>query len=199
MPDHSYKYCHGTEPFYPDCFIMFHDQEYLNDYFRNHWKPSVDAYKFSAYSTIAEKITDNEWLLDVGCGTNSFKGLVKNVVGIDPARDEADFRVTIEDFYATRKFDVVTCLGSLNFGDDSVVGRQISKMVSFLKPRCRVYWRVNPGRRDHESEKCQGIPFYPWSFSRLQDYASLHDFKQVNEQTETNGQVLRLYVEWHRY
>jgi DNA polymerase III alpha subunit len=107
-------------------------------------------------------------------------------------------QVTIEDFYATRLFDVATCLGSLNFGDDAVVGRQINKMVSHLKTKSRVYWRLNPGRRDHASEKCQGIPFYPWSHRRLQDFAELHDFRQVKEQTETHGRVVRLYAEWHR-
>lgn len=199
MEHHGDKYYHRTAPFNYHSHIMFHDQEYLNDYFRNHWRPSIDAYKFSAYEAIARQIIDSEWLLDVGCGTNPFKGLVRNVVGVDPARSEADFMVTIEDFYATRKFDVATCLGSLNFGDDAIVGRQINKMVSLLKPRSRVYWRVNPGRRDHASEKCQGIPFYPWSFARLQDYAALHDYRQINQQTETNGKVVRLYAEWHRY
>lgn len=175
-----------------------HDQDYLNDYFRHHWTPSIDAYKFSAYDVIAEKILPHEWLLDVGCGGNPFKSLLRNVVGIDPARDEADFRVTIEDFYATKKFDVAVCLGSINFGDDAVVGRQIKKVVECLKPTSRIYWRLNPGRRDHASEKCQGIPFYPWTHRRLQDFAALHDYRQTNEQTETNGKVFRLYAEWHR-
>lgn len=178
---------------------MFHDQEYLNDYFRNHWKPSIDAYKFSSYQAIASKIPSGAWLIDVGCGHNPFKHLVQNCVGIDPANSQADFQVTIEDFYSTRKFDVAACLGSLNFGDDSVILRQVNKMVSLLKHRSSVYWRVNPGRRDHASERCQGISFYPWTFARLQDFAALHDFRQTNEQTETNGQVLRLYAEWHRY
>ena len=199
MEHHGYKYHASTGPFHIYDSFMFHDQEYLNDYFRHHWQPSVDVYKFSAYATIARQILASEWLLDVGCGANPFRNLVKNMVGIDPARDEADFRVTIEDFYATRRFDVATCLGSLNFGDDAVIGRQIHKMASLLKDRSRVYWRVNPGRRDHASEKCQGIPFYPWSFARLQDFASLHDFRQTNEQIESNGRVTRLYAEWHRY
>jgi hypothetical protein len=176
-----------------------HDQEYLNDYFRNHWNPSLDAYIYSAYNTIAKKIQPHEWLLDVGCGYNPFKGLVKNVVGIDPAMDAADFQVTIEDFYATKKFDVATCLGSLNFGDDAIISRQINKMVECLKYKSRVYWRLNPGRKDHATEKCQGISFYPWSHRRLQNFAELHNFRQTNEQTETNGRVLRLYAEWHRY
>ena len=180
-------------------FIMHdHDQDYLNDYFRHHWNPSLDAYTYSAYNIIATKIMPHEWLLDVGCGANPFKELVKNVIGIDPARDEADVMVTIEDFYASKKFDVATCLGSLNFGDDGTVGRQISKVVSCLKPTSRIYWRLNPGRKDHASEKCKGISFYPWSFKRLQTFAELHDYRQVNEQTETDGKVFRLYAEWYR-
>jgi hypothetical protein len=175
-----------------------HDQEYLNDYFRHHWQPSIDAYNYSAYDVIAKKILPHEWLLDVGCGANPFKGLVKNAVGIDPARDEADFRVTIEEFAASKRFDVAVCLGSLNFGNDAVISRQIQHVVNCLKPTARIYWRLNPGRRDHASEKCQGIAFYPWSHRRLQDFASLHNFHQYNEQTETNGKVVRLYAEWHR-
>lgn len=197
MEHHGYKYGYSTGPLHYYDSIM-HDQDYLNDYFRNHWTPSVDAYSYSAYGTIAKKILPNEWLLDVGCGTNPFKSLHPNVIGIDPARDEADFCVTIEEFYPTKKFDVATCLGSINFGDDAVIGRQIAKIVACLKPKSRIYWRVNPGRRDHASERCQGIPFYPWSFKKLQDFASIHDYRQVNEQTETDGKVLRLYAEWHR-
>ena len=160
------------------------------------WETKAACPTPNAYSL---QILPSEWLLDVGCGANPFKTLVPRCVGIDPARDEADFQVTIEDFHATRRFDVAACLGSLNFGDDAVVGRQIHKMVTLLKDRSRVYWRLNPGRRDHASEKCQGISFYPWSFRRLQDFAALHDFRQTNEQTESNGQVVRLYAEWHRY
>jgi hypothetical protein len=198
MENHGNKYHTGTEPFYIERQIVFHDQEYLNDYFRNHWKPSLDAYTYSGYEHIAKKIYPHEWLLDVGCGYNPFKKLLPHVIGIDPAMDAADVRVSIEDFYATRRFDVATCLGSLNFGDDAVVGRQINKVVSCLKDKSRIYWRLNPGRRDHASEKCQGILFYPWSHERLQTFAELHDFRQVNQQTESNGKVIRLYAEWHR-
>jgi len=198
MEYHGDKYHAGTGPFDIKGHIMFHDQEYLNDYFRHHWQPSEDAYTYSAYDVVASKIDPHEWVLDVGCGANPFKSRLPKVIGIDPARDEADVRVTIEEFYATKKFDVALCLGSLNFGDDAIIGYQINKLVSCLKPRSRVFWRLNPGRRDHASEKCQGIPFYPWSHSRLQTFAELHNFRQHNEQTETNGKVLRLYAEWSR-
>ena len=198
MKNHGYKYGAGTGPLHIESQLMFHDQDYLNDYFRNYWKPSLDAYTYSGYDVIAAKILPNEWLLDVGCGYNPFKKLLPNVIGVDPAMDEADVKVTIEDFYATRRFHVATCLGSINFGDDAVVGRQIMKMVSCLHSHSRVFWRLNPGRRDHASEKCQGIPFYPWTHQKLQTFAELHDFRQINEQEETNGRVVRLYAEWHR-
>ncbi len=177
-----------------------HDQEYLNDYFRNHWRPNLDAHIYSGYEQIASKIKDHEWVLDVGCGRNPFKTLLPRVIGVDPAFDEADFMVTIEEFQATKKFDVAICLGSLNFGDDAVISRQIYKMVSHLKDHSRVYWRLNPGRRDHASEKCQGVPFYPWSHRRLQQFAELFDFKQTEEKIESKADqsVVRLYAEWHR-
>ena len=198
MENHGNKYHAGTDPLHIESDVMFHDQEYLNDYFRNHWKPSVDAYNYSAYEVVAKKIMPHEWLLDVGCGANPFKSLVKNVVVIDPARDESDFLVTIEEFYATKKFDVAVCLGSLNFGTDAVISRQIQRVVDCVKPTARIYWRLNPGRRDHASEKCQGIPFYPWTHRRLQDFAALHNFHQYNEQTDSDSRVVRLYAEWHR-
>jgi hypothetical protein len=198
MKNHGNKYDAGTGPLYIESHVMFHDQDYLNDYFRNYWKPSLDAYTYSGYDMIAEKILPNEWLLDVGCGHNPFKQLLPNVIGVDPAMDEADVRVTIEDFHATRKFHVATCLGSINFGDDAVISRQIMKVVGCLHNHSRVFWRLNPGRRDHSSEKCQGIPFYSWTHRKLQTFAELHDFQQINEQEETNGQVVRLYAEWHR-
>jgi hypothetical protein len=69
-----------------------HNQEFLNSYFAESWKPSEDAYTYSAYSTLAKKVQPEQWVLDVGCGGNPFKKLLPNVVGIDPARDEADLR-----------------------------------------------------------------------------------------------------------
>lgn len=175
-----------------------HDQNFLNEYFRNHWRPSLDAYMYSAYDVIAKKIQSHEWLLDVGCGDNPFKQFLRNVTGVDPANDAADVVSTIEDFYPTRRFDVATCLGSINFGTEEIVSGQIGKVVSCLKPRSRIYWRLNPGRKDHASEICQGIPFFPWTFEKLQSFAERYDYRQSNQQTESNGRVVRLYAEWHR-
>ena len=78
MEHHGDKYHAG--PLYHRYFwIIMHDQQYLNDYFSNHWKPSQDAYTYSVYEVIAKKIQPYECLLDFG---------------VDPAMDEADFQFT---------------------------------------------------------------------------------------------------------
>lgn len=197
MHDHGDKYQRGTEPFYIPSQIM-HNQTFLNEYFAESWKPSEDAYTYSAYATLAQKVQPHEWVLDVGCGGNPFKRLLPNVVGIDPARDEADVKVAIEDFTTDQRFDVAMCLGSINFGYHADIERAISCFVQFLKPQSRVYWRLNPGRRDHACGDCEKIEFFPWTHEILAEFAGQHGYTQTNPQFESNGRVIRLYAEWHR-
>ena len=175
-----------------------HNQEFLNSYFAESWKPSEDAYTYSAYSTLAKKVLPGQWVLDVGCGGNPFKKLLPNVVGIDPARDEADFKVAIEDFKTDQRFDVAMCLGSINFGTIVDIEPAIDKVVSLLKPQSRIFWRLNPGRHDHACSDCEQIKFFPWTHKILAQLSTKHNFIQSNEQLETNGQVIRLYAEWYQ-
>jgi len=137
------------------------DQELLNKYFASVWKPSTSGFGESGFD-LAKEIADDEWVLDVGCGYHPYKDLVKNIVGIDPANDAADHKVRIEDFETDQRFDVAFCLGSLNFGDRATIINQINKVVSFLKPKSRIYWRCNPGNYDHGNQMQYEIDFYPW-------------------------------------
>ena len=172
--------------------------EFLNQYFRNHWRPSISAYSASAYEKIADSVSDSEYLLDVGCGHNPFKQLVKYCYGIDPANDAADEVVSIEQFVPKRQYDVITCLGSINFGDETNITQQIDKVVSCLATQGRIFWRLNPGRADHGNDLCHQIPFFPWTFDKLRQFAEYHNFSQVNECTDSDSRVIRLYAEWHR-
>lgn len=174
------------------------DLEYLNNYFRNHWKPSLSVYSASSYETIAKKINNDECLLDVGCGHNPFKSLVKNCYGIDPANSAADLQVSIEDFAPQKKYDVATCLGSINFGDEATISNQISKVVECLNDQGRIYWRLNPGRTDHSNALCKQIHFFPWTFKKLKTFANKHGFAQVNEIIDQDKNIVRLYAEWNK-
>lgn len=173
------------------------NQEKLNEYFSKHWTPYEER-TISSPIEIAKNIADDEFLLDVGCGKNPFKKFLKNVVGIDPAFNEADYKITIEEFNTDIKFDVATCLGSINFGDEEIVARQIEKVVLHLKDAARVYWRLNPGRRDHKNDFCHQIVFFPWTFEKLQLFANKYSFTQINEITEEYEGKIRLYAEWIR-
>lgn len=174
------------------------DFDFLNNYFRHHWKPAMSAYSASSYSKIASQISDTDYLLDVGCGHNPFKTLVTHCYGIDPANDAADEQVSIDQFVPPRQYNVITCLGSINFGSEDLIANQIQKVVKCLTDHGTIFWRLNPGRTDHGNELCQQIPFFPWTFEKLQQFADQHGFQQINEFVDSDSQVIRLYAEWHR-
>ena len=170
------------------------DQQLLNNYFSQHWRGHLNLYQYSGLS-LAKKIKSDEWVLDVGCGINLFKPMIANLVGIDPAFAQADHQITIEDFKTDQRFDVAFCLGSINFGDEKTIKNQIKCVVNLLNPAARIYWRVNPGRKDHGNKECQSIDFFPWSPRLLTKYADEFGFIVVDIKQDLNN---RLYCEWIR-
>lgn len=170
------------------------DQSELNNYFNNLWSPNIDQYLHSGW-TLADKVRDDEWVLDVGCGTNPFKGKIKNLLGVDPAFTQADHQVSIEEFKTSQKFDVAFCLGSINFGTEETILRQIEYVVSLLKVPSRIYWRCNPGLQDHGNLDCQEIDFFPWTFQHHLDYSERFGFACPVLAWDNNN---RIYAEWIR-
>jgi hypothetical protein len=174
------------------------DQNYLNQYFGNIWYKNSDPCKNDTKSglQLVDKIGNYETVIDVGCGTNPFKGVIPNLVGIDPAFDQADVKCTIEEFTTDQKFDVALCLGSINFGDVADIERQIEKIASLLHPHGRIYWRCNPGQKDHPDPGCDHINFYNWSIKEHFRLSNKFGFKLVECCWEQNGR--RIYAEWIR-
>jgi len=177
-----------------------HDQALLNEWFSKHWRPVSDGFTFSNWTDVGAKISNDEWLLDVGCGDNYFRKQGKQVVAIDPANTNADILTTIEDYQPDRLFDVATCLGSINFGSIDVISKQIAKVVSCLNTKSRIYWRLNPGRQDHPNRFCENIDYFPWTLEILQSFADQHGYKQTvgKEESNKDRSCVRLYAEWHR-
>ena len=196
MEYHCDKYYTSTTIFNYYGFIM-HDQEFLNKYFSQVWQPTTDKYLYSGFSLV-NKINNDEWVLDIGCGHNEFKGMIKNIVGIDPVYGQADVVTTIEDYVPNRLFDVAFCLGSINFGNGDTISNQIEKVVECLKPKSRIYWRVNPGYSDHGNPLCKQIDFYPWDRDLLDFYAYHYGYECIEIREDTNGSNTRLYAEWVR-
>ena len=170
------------------------NQEFLNTYFKNNWNSDLDKYEFCGWSLI-DKVFDEEFVIDVGCGPNPFKGKIKNLVGIDPAYDEADHNVTIEEFTTDDKFDVAFCLGSINFGSFDTIIAQIDRVVNLLKPNARIYWRSNPGQNDHPHQDCNKIDFFPWTFDKHRKFAEMFGFEVTDLKWDNCD---RIYAVWER-
>jgi hypothetical protein len=173
------------------------NQNYLNEYFHTTWhrkNGSLDNLEKTGWALI-NKINPGESVVDVGCGANPFKGKIPNLIGFDPAFDQADVKCTIEEFTSDEKFDVAFCLGSINFGDVADIERQIAKVLTLLKSKARIYWRCNPGAQDHGNEECKEISFYPWTMEEHVRLAELFKFKLVECSWDTRN---RIYAEWTR-
>ena len=168
----------------------------LIDYFRNSWKPNYDKFKYSGWKLL-DKIEPHHHVLDIGCGYNLFKPHLQpgQMLGIDPANDAADIVVSIENFDSIYGWDVILCLGSLNFGTQEVVEAQVEKAVSLLKPGGRIFWRQNPGIGDHPWKGVEEIEFFPWTIELNYEWAKKYECKVIECKWD-NGD--RIYAEWKK-
>lgn len=173
------------------------DRHFLEQYFSTDWlqgNRSLAQYRHSGYALV-HKVHPDERVLDVGCGTNPFKNLIPNLHGIDITNVGCDEVIAIEDFVTEDKYDVAFCLGSINFGDIDTIRKQIAAVDKALTPNGRIYWRCNPGLKDHKNDKVEQIDFFPWSFDyhvklSIEFGYSLHTFRHDGENHN------RLYAEW---
>jgi hypothetical protein len=174
------------------------DQQHLNNYFAGPWRQrdrGFDQYTKTGW-TLIDKIKPGESVIDVGCGSNPFQGRIANLVGIDPAFDQADIQLSLEDYSKknTNKFDVAFCLGSINFGTAEDIEHQIGLVDSLLAgPGSRIYWRCNPGRKDHGNKECEAVPFYNWSFAEHIRLADKFNYRLQEVSWDNNN---RIYAEW---
>jgi len=161
------------------------------------------SYKYSHYAILDRINPDTDSVLDIGCGSNMFYGKVKNLVAIDPVPcfdpAIAPFEVTtLEDFTTTEKFDVILCLGSIQFGSLETITAQLEKINALAKPSAKVFWRFQLPR----SNVGQPELYYNWTLEKLQEFADLYGFTQQEEhvdvRSDPNGQHPRQYVEWVR-
>ena len=178
--------------------MVAYDREWLKNYFTYDWPSSrtagLDGYYWTGWRLIDE-INDTESVLDVGCGVNPFKRHIKNLHGIDITDIGSDEQVAIEDYIPETKFDVAFCLGSLNFGDWNIIVNQINALTrNCMKDKSRIYWRCNPGHRDHGNDKVSQVPFFNWNINHHIMLTQLNGYKVTEFMPDKN----RMYVKWER-
>lgn len=173
------------------------EREWLKDYFTNTWpqsrKVGLDKFYWTGWRLINET-KQEERVLDVGCGSNPFRGHIPLLTGIDITDIGSDIQVAIEDYKPDKKFHVAFALGSINFGSWDTIKKQTESMCNALKRKSRIYWRCNPGHRDHGNDKVNDIPFWNWELDHHMLLSRKHGFEVTEYMPDNN----RMYVKWER-
>lgn len=168
------------------------DKETLVNYFANSWQGEIEKYKYSGNALI-ERMA-NKRVLDVGCGFHYFKDKVSDIYGIDIANPAADMVCDVLDYTTQEPYDVVLCLGSLNFGPANIVYAQTQHVVeNLLAPGGTIFWRCNPGLHDHKHAGMEAIDFFEWSFDLHEEWSELLGCSLDVAVWDTDD---RIYAEW---
>jgi hypothetical protein len=147
------------------------DVAVMEIYFSKIWQPETKKYKYSGLSIIDEvnALNPNN-VLDVGCGYNEFKGKIQNLTGIDPYNDRADHMIHTLEYTTDILYDVVICLGSINFGSTDKIIKELQKVVSLTKIGGLLIFRANPGIQ-HKAFESQWIDFFDWNTTFIMNIA----------------------------
>jgi SAM-dependent methyltransferase len=169
------------------------DDACLHKYFSKYWDNDMKKWKYSGLALIDEVNNLNpRAVLDVGCGYNEFKDKIKNLIGIDPYNDKADFRVGTLQYVTDQKFDVILCLGSVNFGSRDKIIAEMAKCVNLLAEEGTMFFRVNPGVQ-HDKPEAKWIEFYPWNVPFIIELAQMFNLKILDIRDDTNSRKYFIY------
>jgi len=169
------------------------DDACLQRYFSKHWQNDMKKWKYSGLSLIDEvNNLKPRSVLDVGCGYNEFKGKIHNLIGIDPYNDKADIRVGTLDYKTDRKFDVILCLGSVNFGSRDKIIAEVGRCVNLLSDDGLMFFRVNPGLK-HDKPEADWIEFFFFFLPFIIELAQKHHLKVLDIRDDSNKRKYFVY------
>ena len=169
------------------------DYEVLKNYFSKVWQPRTKKYKYSGLSIIDEvnKLSPRS-VLDLGCGYNEFSGKISNLIGVDPYNTKADVQSSILEYRSVDPFDVVICLGSINFGSVDKVYSELEHAVNLTTQGGLLYFRANPGTQ-HKAPEAKWIEFFNWNSQFIINSASILNCSIVDLRQEDGERGSRYY------
>lgn len=169
------------------------DDACLHKYFSKYWQNDMKKWKYSGLALIDEvNSLKPRAVLDVGCGYNEFKGKIDNLIGIDPYNDLADFKTGTLDYKTDEKFDVILCLGSVNFGNRDKIIAEMEKCVELLADGGTMFFRVNPGVQ-HDKPEAKWIEFYAWNVPFIIELAEMFNLKVLDIRDDSNKRKYFVY------
>mgnify|MGYP001169604712 FL=1 len=121
-------------------------KDYLTDFFsynqdKLEWKRKKDSHnRLFKWGNIKEDLNlinslNPSVVLDLGCGDNRYKPVVKNLIGIDICdRPGVD---VVSDFteldFEDNSIDAIIAYGSINFGDEDLIEKQLIETKRVLR------------------------------------------------------------------
>lgn len=167
-------------------------ERYILRFFSEIWKPRTNDYDYTGFQLVEEINNQNpRAVLDVGCGYHPFKGRIKNIVGIDPYNNCADFEVDILEYKVKNEsYDHILALGSINFNSRDEIEARFAHCVDLLMPGGKFYLRANPGI-DHKTGPY--IEIFPWNFEVVHEFADKYNLKLLKFKQEANDRLYFVY------
>ena len=165
----------------------------LHKYFSKYWENDMKKWKYSGLALVDEvNSLKPRAVLDVGCGYNEFKGKIDNLTGIDPYNDKADLQVSTLEYRTDQKFDVMLCLGSVNFGSRDKIIAEVGRCVDLLEDRGTMFFRVNPGVQ-HDKFEAKWIEFYAWNVPFIIELSEMFNLKILDIRDDSNQRKYFIY------
>ena len=167
----------------------------MESYFSGVWKDqNFKNLKYSGYQLV--DYVNNQKprsVLDIGCGYNRFKNKIHNLIGLDPYNKAADIQLPLEKICTSTKYDMILALGSINFGDESVIDNQID-IIDKIFDREAIF-RVNPGI-PHDWADYGDIVWYPWTLDKIHSIATKYDYwiKKLHAEYTVQGHMRYFFV-----
>jgi SAM-dependent methyltransferase len=151
------------------------NERYTLRFFGEIWKPRTDDYSYTGWQ-LADEVNrlNPKNVLDVGCGYNQFKGRIKNLIGIDPYNNCADYQVDILEYSVPYKHDVIIALGSINFNSQDEIETHFGRCVDLLETGGKFFLRANPGLI-HKTGPY--VDIFPWNFELAMQLADKYSLK----------------------
>ena len=165
-------------------------ERYINRFFGEIWKPRTGEYDYTGWQLVDEiNALDPRSVLDVGCGYHPFRDRIRNLVGIDPYNNCADYMVDILDYVGSH--DVVLALGSINFNSQDEIETRFAKCVALLDQGGKFYLRANPGITHRTGPY---VEIFPWSFATVKEFADRYNLRLDTFKQDTNDRLYFVYT-----
>ena len=168
-------------------------ERYILRFFSEIWKPRTGDYEHTGWE-LADEINklNPEKVLDVGCGYHPFKGRIKNLIGIDPYNNCADYEVDILEYKVKpESYDVIIALGSINFNSKDEIEARFAHCVSLLKPGGKFFLRANPGIT-HKTGPY--VEIFNWTFEVVNEFAEKYNLNLDTFKKDANDRLYFVYT-----